>query len=96
MRFTTRDLFWLTLLVAVCCVNWSLHRHAVRLQAENDELTRAWSASIKDHDSKPVQVLSKSAAQPSESVRQKLPPTYVEPEPGTWDGVPDAGAGDGL
>ena len=43
MRFTLRDLFWLTLLVAVVCVNWITYRAAMEYKAERDAALKAWT-----------------------------------------------------
>jgi hypothetical protein len=48
MRFTLRDLFWLTLLVAVCCVQWLTYRAALKAARERDEAVRAWALGIRD------------------------------------------------
>ena len=42
MRFTLRDLFWLTLLAAVVCVNWVTYRAALNYKAERDAAEKAW------------------------------------------------------
>ena len=41
MRFTLRDLFWLTLLGAVVCVNWITYRAALEYRDERDAALKA-------------------------------------------------------
>ena len=41
LRFALRDLFWLTLLVAVVCVNWITYRAAMDYKAERDAALKA-------------------------------------------------------
>jgi hypothetical protein len=43
MRFTVRDMFWLTLLAAVVCVNWITYREAMNYKAERDAALKAWA-----------------------------------------------------
>jgi len=48
MRFTLRDLFWLTLLVAVVCVNWITYRAAMEYKADADAANKRWLDSQAD------------------------------------------------
>ena len=50
MRFTLRDLFWLTLLCAACCGWWTTYRAGLNVERERDEALREWMLGIAGHE----------------------------------------------
>ena len=75
MRFTLRDLFWLTLLVDVVCVNWLTYRAAMEYKAERDAALKAWADLQRDDPfGTPGPIAPALAAQPAESSPAPIQP----------------------